>query len=82
MEQVLMERYVQPGGTEITLYLSEIPEGLVGHPYTVERRVNNRWQQRKYGLCYGDACDELRSHRAFERRVRSLPTFLGGAQVI
>ena len=79
MEQVLMERYIQPGGVEINLRLLEIPVGLVGHPYTVERCVYNEWQQRSYGLTYGKAMGKFASYRKFERRIGSVRTLLGDA---
>ena len=82
VEQICMERYVQPSGVEIKLCLLEIPvEGLVGYPYTVERKVEGRWQQRDYGLTYGKAMLKMSQHRDFEKSIGSLFTLRGNADI-
>ena len=77
VEQVLMERYIQPSGTEIKLCLLEITTGFVGHPYTVERKVNDEWQQRSFGMTYDAAMKAFGCHRDFERHIGSVRTLLG-----
>ncbi len=77
-EQILMERYRQPSGVSIKLCLIEIPDGLVGHPYSVERQVNGQWQHRDYGMTYGRAMEAFGNHRNFERHIGSVRTLLGG----
>ncbi|KKM80281.1 hypothetical protein LCGC14_1341320 [marine sediment metagenome] len=81
VEQVLMERYRQPSGVFIKLCLLEIPKGLVGHPYTLERQVNGQWQHRSYGKTYGKAMEEFNSYKDFERHIGSVRTLLGGIDV-
>ena len=77
MEQIYMERLTQPSGAEIKLCILEIPAGLVGHPYTVERQVNGQWQHSVYGLTYAAAQKEYRSLRKFETENGSIKTLLG-----
>ncbi len=78
IEQIHMERYIQPSGIEIKLRLLEIQEeGLVGYPYTVEREVNGQWQQRAYGLTYGVAMLQMCHHRDFEKGIGSVLTLKG-----
>ena len=79
VEQVLMERYRQPSGVIIKLKLLEIPNGFAGHPYSVERCVNEQWQHRAYSLTYGKAMQYFNSHRDFERHIGSVRTLLGDA---
>lgn len=81
IEQIRMERYIQPSGVEVKLRLLEIPDGLVGHPYTVEREVDGKWQQRAFGMTYGRAWTKFNHHVAFERRIGSLFTLLGGGEI-
>ena len=78
IEQVSMERFIQSSGVEVKLRLLEIPDGLVGHPYTVQRDVNGRPQQTTYGLVYRKAVELFREHGQFERSIGSLFTLLGG----
>ncbi|KKL58576.1 hypothetical protein LCGC14_2223950 [marine sediment metagenome] len=77
VEQILMERYRQPGGTEVKLCLLEIPEGFVGHPYTVERQVDGHWQHRTFGVTYGAARRLFREHRDLEGHIGSTRTLMG-----
>ena len=80
-EQILMERYRQPSGVLIKLSLLEIPRGFVGHPYTVERLVNDQRQQTSYSMTYGKAREVFSYHRDFERHIGSVRTLLGGIDV-
>ncbi len=77
VEQVRMERWVQPSGTPIKLRQLEVSDGC-GYPYTVERCVRDHWQQRSYGLSYAQAVDKFNGHRKFERSIRSRLALLGG----
>ncbi len=78
VEQIHMERYIQPSGVEVKLCLLEIQrEGLVGYPYTVERKVDDQWQQRAFGLSYGRAMLQMSRHRDFEKSIGSLFTLRG-----
>ena len=81
VEQVRMERYIQPSGVEVKLRLLEVPKGLVGHPYTLEREVSGKGQYIIFSMTYGRACAEFNKHRRFERCIGSLLTLLGDVEI-
>ena len=63
--------YTQPSGAEIQLLLVGVTEGTHGYPFSIERRVNGKFQEGLYGLSVKSARRRFAEWQGFERKIGS-----------